>query len=265
MTPSTTEIDIDNILSNLPKTLKDELISAYNLIIKNYREGRWEPAELNGGKLCEVVYSILDGYIKGTFPSTSSKPRNMVDACRLLEQAPSSFSRSVRIQIPRMIIALYEVRNNRGVGHAGGDIDPNKMDATCVLYMSKWILAELVRLFHAVDIKTAENSINLLVDRTLPVVWVVGENLRILDTKITMKEKTLLLLYHKQSSNPVSENDLVNWVEHSNASVYRRDVLRALHKEKLIEYDEGKKIVYLSPMGSLMVEKEIFPKINLNY
>jgi hypothetical protein len=29
----------------------------------------------------------------------------------------------------------------------------------------------------------------------------------------------------------------VSWLEHSNASVYRRDVLRKLHRERFIEYD----------------------------
>lgn len=47
----------------------------------------------------------------------------MVDACERLEQAPASkFPRSVRIQIPRVLIAFYEIRNNRGVGHVGGDV-----------------------------------------------------------------------------------------------------------------------------------------------
>ncbi|MBB3083292.1 hypothetical protein [Geodermatophilus sabuli] len=47
-----------------------------------------------------------------------------------------------------MMIGLYDIRNNRGVGHAGADVDPNHMDATVVLYQSKWLVAELVRLLH---------------------------------------------------------------------------------------------------------------------
>ena len=35
-------------------------------------------------------------------------------------------SLSVRIQISRMIVALYEVRNNRNVGHVGSEVDPNQ-------------------------------------------------------------------------------------------------------------------------------------------
>src|SRR5882757_8029621 len=101
-------------LSSLPVGLRDVLIGSFNTIIKNFREGRFEPAELNGGKLCEVVFTILRGHVDEKFPAKPSKPPNMVDACKNLEKAdPNLFSRSVRIQIPRVIIALYEIRNNR--------------------------------------------------------------------------------------------------------------------------------------------------------
>src|SRR5438876_337250 len=83
-----------------------------NKLARHYRESRWEPAELNGGKLSEIVYTILKGHVDGAFPATPSKPRNMVDACGALASA-NSFPRAIRIQIPRIIVALYEIRNNR--------------------------------------------------------------------------------------------------------------------------------------------------------
>lgn len=250
-----------NLLASLPAPLREELLAAYNQIVTNYRDGKWEPSELNGGKLCEVVYTILRGYVDGTFPAMSSKPANMVDACRALEQASATFPRSVRIQIPRMLIALYEIRNNRGVGHVGGEVNPNHMDATCVLYMSKWTLSELVRLFHNVNVETAEMAINTIAERVLPVIWRVGERLRILDTTITMKEKSLLLLYY--NTRPLKERELFEWVEHSNASAYRRDVLRPLHHEKLVEYDESERLVHLSPKGIAQVETTVLPKVRV--
>ena len=159
-----------------------------------------EPSELNGGKLCEVVYSILQGHTAGSFPTKAKKPSNMVKACHDLEQAPSTFPRSVRIQIPRMLIALYEIRNNRGVGHVGADVDPNHMDALCVLQMSKWVFAELVRIFHGTTTEEAEATVDVIVERELQLVWKVGDKRRVLDPSANMKEKTLLLLY--QSSKP---------------------------------------------------------------
>ena len=134
----------------------------------------------------------------------------MVSACRALEQAPNVVPRSVRIQIPRTLMVLYEVRNNRGVGHVGGDVDPSHMDAVVVLYMSKWVMAELVRIFHGVDTETASVAVEALVDREIPAIWEVNGKKRVLRPRLTMKQKTLLLLYSHPS--PVDEDVLVDWV-----------------------------------------------------
>ncbi len=248
----------DEFLSGLPSSLRNELMRAYEEILKNYRERRWEPSELNGGKLCEIVYSILRGCADEKFPHRATKPRNFVDACRKLEESGAHLSRSVRIQIPRMLIALYEVRNNRGVGHVGGDVDPNHMDATCVVEMSKWILSELVRIFHDVTTEAATEKVESLIERTNPLVWKIGENLRVLNPSLSMKDKVLALLYH--SSGSVGEGDLFRWVEHSNLSVFRRDVLRRAHRSKLIEFNEDIGFVVISPIGVDYVESQILLK-----
>ena len=85
--------------------------------MSNYLERRWGPSELNGGKFCEAVYSIINGALTGTFPATATKPQSMVHACAALE-VPADPNRvgdrSLRILIPRILPVLYEVRNNRG-------------------------------------------------------------------------------------------------------------------------------------------------------
>lgn len=245
----------DELLANLPTGLREELLIAYGEILRNFRERRWEPSELNGGKLCEIAYSILKGHVSNRFPTKASKPANMVDSCRALEREAASSPRSIKIQIPRMLIALYEVRNNRGVGHVGGDVDPNHMDATCVVAMSKWIMSELVRVFHGVTTDEASAAVDSIVERTLPTVWKVGTNLRVLSPSMSMRDRTLMLLYH--SHGPVPEQDLFRWVEHSKASMYRRDVLRPAHKAKLIEYDPAGSTVEISPIGIALVEDRL--------
>lgn len=154
-----------------------------------------------------------------------------------------------------MIVALYEVRNNRNVGHVGGDVDPNHMDALCVLQMSKWIVAELVRVLHQMPVDDAAELVDALVDREVPLVWKVGDRKRVLDPKMSMKDKTLLLLHG--STGLVAEADLISWTEHSNPAVYRRDILRRAHKATLLEYDPDAKTVVISPNGVAYVEEKI--------
>lgn len=243
-----------SVLGNLHAGLRAELVATLNEISTNFRQSRWEPSELNGGKLCEVVYSIVKGEADGSFPVASSKPRNMVSACQQLEQE-TQLPRSLRIQVPRMIIALYEIRNNRGVGHVGGEVNPNHMDAVAVLYMAKWLVAELIRVFHCVDTATATEMVDALVEREVQVVWLVDGRKRVLLEKLTLRNKTLLLLYSEAGA--VAEDDLRNWVEASNPTSYRRDVLRAAHRGKLLEYDDRAKTVRLSPTGARYVEENL--------
>lgn len=245
------------LLGTIPESLENELLEKYREIERNFRERRWEPAELNGGKLCEVVYCILRGYVDGNYPASSSKPSNFYDACLRIEKEPASLGRSVRIQIPRMLVALYEMRNNRNVGHVGGDVDPNHMDAVCVLHMAKWIVAELVRVFHKVSLPEASALVEALSEREIALIWDAGGVRRVLDTRLTMLEKTLVLLF--SSPDPISEKDLVSSVEHSNLSAYRRDVLRKAHKDRLLEYHESNRTVAISPTGIRRVEEKILP------
>jgi hypothetical protein len=244
----------EDIFSGLPKKLREELVAAFGKIVTNYAERRWEPSELSGGKLCEVVYSILRGHVDGKYPARAKKPSNMVDACQAFEQIPKADApRSIRIQIPRMLIALYEIRNNRNVGHVGGDVDPNHMDAVGVLQMSKWVVAELIRVLHNLPVDEAADLVDALVEREIPLVWETASGkLRVLDPSMSMKDKALILLH--RSAGSVAEADLVDWVEHSNPSVFRRDVLKRAHRAKLLEYDQAAGTVEISPLGIEHVE-----------
>ena len=237
--------------ADLPSGLRKDLIDAYNDVVKNYAERRWEPSELNGGKLCEAVYTIIRGMADGALPLRSSKPKNMVDACRDMEKETSQ-SRSVRIQIPRMVLGLYEIRNNRGVGHAGGDVDPNEMDATAVLYMSKWLMAELVRVRHTLTTAEAASLVESLVERQMPLVWSAGDKKRVLRPALTWKQNTLLLLLSE--AGEVSEQDLFRWLEHKSVGNFRGTVLRPGHQNRLWEYDEDTRTVTLLPPGVEVAE-----------
>lgn len=250
-------LTLNNLLGALPTTLRDELFVEFNKLLKNYREGRWEPAELEGGKLCEIVYSILRGYTSGTYPAKSSKPAQFKQACDALEQlASASFSRSVRIQIPRILIALYEVRNNRGVGHVGGDVDPNRMDATFVIYAAKWLVAELIRIFHQVTVDEANSAIELIVQREAEDIWTIGNKKRVLKKGLDAKKQTLRLLY-SCIDGKATVDELFDWVEYSTKSNYRSKVLNSLHNDRLVEWNQETGYVHISPTGLEAVEAEL--------
>ncbi|GAB2679421.1 hypothetical protein [Kribbella swartbergensis] len=253
-------LDPKQALGHLPQGLRDELLTEYAKITRNYRRRHWEAAELDGGRFCEVAYSILAGHLDGNnYPASASKPRDLKSACEALAQLPKTAGAdSARVTIPRILIGLYQVRNNRGVGHVGGEVDANHMDATYVLHAAQWVMAELVRLFHDTDIRTATAVVDVLVDRTLPIIWQVGDARRILDPTLNLTDSTLLLLYGEAEG--ATDRRLVSDLEQPRLDNYRR-VLRRLHEQRLIEYSAATGIAVISPTGEKYVEERILPKL----
>jgi hypothetical protein len=248
-------VDAAKALGGLPVCLRNELMEEYRKITVNYRELRWETAELNGGRFCEIVYSILDGFLSGgAYPDKAKKPPRFNQACVQLESRDAKYPDSARLTIPRVLVGLYDMRNRRGVGHVGGEVDANHMDATYVLHSAQWVMAELVRIFHSTSTLDAGKIADSLVDRTLPVVWNSGNNRRILDTTLSVSDATLLLLYSELDG--VSDKSLASDLEQDRLDNYRR-VLRRLHSQRLVEYDKERKMVIISPLGNKRVEDNL--------
>lgn len=247
------------LLSSVPEGLRMPLLESFQAIVRNFVERRWEPSELNGGKFSEVVYTLLEGYISGTFADRPSKPSNMRDSCRALETKPAdplrAGDRSVRVLIPRALQVLYEVRNNRGVGHVGGDVDPNCLDAATVHALASWIMAELIRIFHDVSSDEAQVIVDGLVQRLHPLIWEYEGGKRVLDPEMNIGEQVLLLSH--QSLGWVGQSDLVQWVEYNRPSMFATRILRPLHSRRLIEYDGVGKRIMLTPLGVKYVEDNI--------
>jgi hypothetical protein len=232
-------------LAAIPDGLRGPLLAEYGSIVQNFAERRWSPSELSGGKFCEIVFTILDGFARSAYAASPSKPRAFDQACRSLENN-SHVPRSFQILIPRLLPALFEVRNNRGVGHAGGDVDPNHMDAVFVMTSCSWVMAELVRVFHSVSTAEAQRVVDGLVERRVPLLWVGEDMKRILDPKMSLRDQVLVL--SSTSPDRVQSADLLRWTDYKNPTYFRK-LLRDLHKKRLIELSADETTVTLLPPG----------------
>jgi len=246
-------MNLSSVLSAIPAGLKEPLLAEYNSIISHYLERKWQPSELSGGLFSEIVFSILDGFGKGSYPSKPAKPRNFVAACNALDQHQNS-PRSFRILIPRVLVAIYEVRNNRNVGHVGGDVDPNEMDASLVLNATTWVMAELIRVLHQLSVKDAQQIVNALIERKTPLVWESGNVKRILDPKLKFPQQILILL--AVTKGGIKFDDLQNWLEQDN-TVYLKKMISKLHKDRFVEWNQTENTILLLPPGANAVESLI--------
>jgi hypothetical protein len=199
--------------STLPAGLRTPLLNEYNSILQNFLEQRWTPSELSGGKFCEIVYTILDGFTKKSYATAPAKPRNFLEACRKLE-SNSGAPRSFQILIPRLLPPLYEIRNNRNVGHVGGDVDPSFMDSSAVLSIASWVMAELVRVLHSVSVGEAQQVVNSLSERRIPLVWESGGIKRVLNPGLSLRDQILVLLASCPGRIEVAQ--LRDWTEARN-------------------------------------------------
>jgi hypothetical protein len=254
-------IDAKNALLSLPIGLRGELVDSFREITRNFVERRWEPSELRGGKFAEVAFCVVSGALSGKFPAKANKPRNMADACRVLEASQGDPSRvgdkSLRVLIPRALIFLYDVRNHRGVGHVGGDVDPNAMDAAVVVSVASWVMAEFVRIFHQVTTLEVQQIVDLLSERRVPLVWEVEGVKRVLKPQLSTRDQVLVLLH--QSTAWVMVTELQSWVEYQNLTHFRNRIVVPLHTERLAEFDQKSDRVQLTPLGVEDVETRLLP------
>lgn len=252
---------LKDALAGIPSQFRDKLIDAYERLKRDHAEGRYDSAGLAVGRLCEVVIRLLQHKVTGTFTPFGTKIVNFTDECRKLETSPSGAAiESLRVVIPRGLNFLYTMRNKRGIGHVGGDVEANRIDSVTLARLADWILCELVRIYHGLSLEEAQDLLDTMAQRDLPDIWEVGGKKRVLRKGLTATQQALLILYSEPSSFVFTE-DLCSWIEYSRPSMFKRNILRPLHRKRLIEFDQESEIVYLSPLGIQEVEKGILGKI----
>ena len=247
-----------DLQSRLPSELVDALLSSYEEIKQNFYLGKYGPSELNGGKFVEACFRILQYETNGgNYVAIGTSIPNLIGKLKAFEQIPSANAReSLRIHLPRTLLAMYNVRNKRGVGHLGGDVNPNRADASLLVACADWVMAELFRIYYQCSVENAQTIVDALVQRRLSLVYEFEDTKRVLLPGLSYRDKTLLLLA-PEFPDKVLESDLFAWIEPKDKSSYRRTVLRVLHSKRMIEYQELKWCRLLPP-GLRYVEAQ-FP------
>jgi hypothetical protein len=232
-------------------------MSAYLALKKECAENHHEAAGLAAGRVCEVVIRLLQQKIHGTFTPFGAKINNFADECRKLITAPNtSGNESERVVLPRALVFLYTMRSKRGIGHVGGDVDANAIDIATMARVADWIVCELIRINHGMSLEEAQDIVDGISIRQLPTIWEVAGKRRVLRQGLRAKDEALLLLYSSPNSAVLIE-DLCAWIEYSNPAVFKGMVIRKLHKERMLEFDEDSDSIIISPKGAAYVEENL--------
>jgi hypothetical protein len=254
---------IDDALAILPDELRLKLRDSFLGVKSAFSRGHHEITGLRAGKFCEVMIRVAQWKVKGSYIPFGVEIKNFADECRLLEKEPQlAGPESLRVVMPRALLFVYTLRNKRGIGHVGGDLDANKIDAATCARVADWCMCELIRIVHTLPIEEAQAFVDAISAREMPHVWDVGGKKRILQNDLDYKSKTLLLLYSEPENIGLPFEDLLEWTGYSNRTIYRRTVLDPLHNDRLIEYDRDNEMVIISPLGIREVEERLLPELD---
>lgn len=251
------EVSLESALANVPAQFRSRLISAFKELKKDNRESRFELCGIHAGKFCEITLRLLQHALTKSFTPFGKQIQNFADECRILIKLPKEAGlESQRVVIPRAIVYLYTLRNKRGIGHVGGDVEANKFDSSTITKVADWIMCELVRIYHGLSLEEAESIIESLSTKEVPDVWEIAGKKRVLRNDLDAKDKVLYLLYSSQETGILFE-DLVSWVKYSNSAVFKKAVLSVLDKANLVEFDRDTDTIFISPLGIKRVEDSI--------
>lgn len=248
---------LETALANIPKTFRTKIISSYIEVRRHRAADAFMPLGMSAAHLAEATLRLLQQLTSGSYTPFGQHIKNFAGECRaIVESKNVTVQEALRQVVPRALVFIYTVRNKRGVGHVGGDVDANIIDAATLSRTCDWVICELVRVFHGLSLEEAQDIVDGISNRHLPDIWHVAGKKRVLRQGLTAKQQVLLLCYQEPAAAVLAE-DLCDWIEYSNLSVFRAKVLQPLHTSRLVEFDRGSDSVTLSPTGVQLVENEI--------
>lgn len=245
------EKEVDQILTKaFGQEISGCILDSYKEIQGNFLLEKWKPSELDSGHFVESVRRAIESELFGNY-TPINKPLSKFDDNVLIKYENSKGDDSFRILIPRILKSIYGIRNKRGVGHIG-KISPNEMDSTYILYATKWILSELVRLKSNLSTTETQKLVDKIVERQIELIWESkNKNKRILDPNMQASKQILIFL---SKESPLSEKELIGMVEYKNPTNFT-NLLKKLHSKRLIEY--GNNSCEITPIGTKEAEKII--------
>lgn len=243
-------IQIQNLLKKeIPEELIDNLLEHYQKANNEFLKENWDYVGNEIGKFIEVAFRIVQNRTLKQYTLMNEKLPIISEGFLKTFEQSNNANEEYRIIIPRVLYSMYCIRNKRGMIHIN-NINPNRMDALYLINSSKWILAELIRITSNIDFEIAMEIIDEILDKTIPYIWKNNDIVRVLNTKLNVKERILAILY---SEDKMDFEKLFNCIEYKNKTIFKKYILE-LHKARYIEFDSNEQCIIL-PNGIKYIEE----------
>jgi hypothetical protein len=228
------------------------MLVAYEQAKENYYLGGLRLSAVEGGRFCEAAYRILQQRAFGAFDPLGTPLDTEQCARRLAASPAASVPPSIRLHIPRALRVVYDVRHQRDAAHLADGIDPNLQDATLVVGILDWVLAEFVRLYHNVSANEAQATVEDLVTRNAPVIQDFAGFLKVLNPDLSASDPCLVLLYQVGSQGATLQQ-LDEWARPPMRANLGRTLSRLVNDRVLVHFDGTRYRITRS--GQLHVEQ----------
>ncbi|MET9976548.1 hypothetical protein ACFYOI_10095 [Streptomyces microflavus] len=209
-----------------------ELVASYEQARRNFYLGGHRLSAVEGGRFCEAAYRILEFATSGTYTPLGGSLDTEGVAKRLQFLRAADHPKSIRVHIPRNLRLVYDIRNSRDAAHLADGIDPNLQDATLVVGVLDWVLAEFVRLSGGTTPDQARALVEGLVTRRVPIVQDFGEFQKVLRPDLRTSDRILVLLY-RRGARGAGYAELAEWMPVAARANLRRTV-RVLDEKALV-------------------------------
>ncbi|QII07529.1 hypothetical protein BH93_21040 [Rhodococcoides fascians A25f] len=218
----TSPIEAGFAAAGIPVDLYSELLASYREAKQRYHRRDLRPTEVEGGRFSEAAFRMLEWEANGSHTAIGS---NLPGTPTLVSELAKKTSApdSVRFHIPRTLQAVYDIRNKRDVAHLG-KIDANLQDASLVVHILDWVVAEFVRLYHNVSDADAERMISDIVKKEVPAIQVI-DGFPLILKAVPLVDRILILLYW-HGDGGTSKSLLSSWL-----TVNQRSNLSAVMKK----------------------------------
>jgi hypothetical protein len=164
----------------------------------------------------------------------------------------------IRLQIPRACIFIYDITSNRGGRHDSDEVNANEMDASTILPICSWILAELVR-FSAkgsMGVEEAKTIIDSLTERRYPIFEEIDGRVYVDNKKFKSATECGLLILYKIYPKRISKNDFIGFVKRHS---FKQSAVKLERLTSFIDIDDQGKIL-LRATGRRKVEEILSKK-----
>lgn len=240
-----------DLATALDQRLVAELLEAHAEAKRNFYLGGHRLSEVEGGRFCEAAFRLLEQATSTVFTPLGTQLDTEALIRRLAALPGGSFPDSIRLHIPRALRVVYDVRNKRDAAHLADGIDPNTQDASLVVTVIDWVLAEFVRLYHKVTADRAQAIVQDLVTRIAPVIQDFDGYLKVLRPGLSASDHCLVLLYHRGVAG-ATLGELMEWVKPPMRTNLKRTLWRIIHEKDLVHSDDTR--YFITRLGQVEVE-----------